>query len=103
VGGRPDFRRDLTLRPDQLHGLVQPLASCISGALLGRPFTDDLDRARAAVTDFRTLDHTRVASVLRRPLHRMVQDLQDFARAEPGSTRPQTGLPPRQRRAQETR
>lgn len=74
----PDVGRDPTLRADQLDRLVQPLESCLVAALAARPFADDLDRACAAVEDFRTQEHSRVASVLRRPLHRMVEDLAAF-------------------------
>ena len=55
----------------------------MSAALSGRPFADDLERARTAIADFRAHDHSRVASVIRRPLHRMVEDLETFA-AEAG-------------------
>ena len=48
-------------------------------ALSGRPFGDDLARARAAIEEARAADHTPVASVLRRPLHRMVEELEAFA------------------------
>jgi len=77
--GHPDFVRDATLRSERLDDLVRPLESCLSAALSGHPFADDLARARTAIADFRADDHSRVASVLRRPLHRMVEDLETFA------------------------
>jgi hypothetical protein len=44
----------------------------------GQPYAEDLDRARAAVERFRGVDHSAIASVVRRPLHRMVDDLAAF-------------------------
>jgi hypothetical protein len=44
----------------------------------GQPYAEDLDRARAAVERFRGVDHSAMASVVRRPLHRMVDDLAAF-------------------------
>jgi hypothetical protein len=40
------------------------------------------ERAQAAIVEFRAADHGPVASVVRRPLHRMVEELAAFA--EPG-------------------
>ncbi len=79
LSGRQGFGRDATLRSDQLGRLVEPLESCVVAALSGRPFGDDLVRARAAIDEARAADHTPVASVLRRPLHRMVEELEAFA------------------------
>ena len=62
-----------------LDDLVRPLAACVSAALSGHPFAGDLARARTAIADFRVHDHSQVASVVRRPLHRMVEDLETFA------------------------
>lgn len=86
IGGHPDFGRDTTLRFERSTDLVQPLELCVSAALSGRPFADDLAHARAAIVDLRAHDHSRVASVLRRPLHRVTEDLAAFADAEPTST-----------------
>jgi hypothetical protein len=36
------------------------------------------DRARAAIAEYLTADHGPVAAIVRRPLHRMVQELTDF-------------------------
>lgn len=79
LGDRPDFRRDATLRTDRLQRLVDPLASCVGAALTGRPFAEDLGRARAAVDEVRAADRTPLGAILRRPLHGMVEDLQAFA------------------------
>jgi len=76
---RPGFADDPTLRMDLLDRLVQPLERAMGAALDGRPHTEDLDRARVAIAEFRVADHAPVASVVRRPLHRMVEDLADFA------------------------
>ena len=37
-----------------------------------------IERAQAAVEQFRGVDHSGMASVVRRPLHRMVDDLAAF-------------------------
>jgi hypothetical protein len=66
------------LRPDLLGPLVEPLERAVTAALTGQPYAEDLDRARAAVERFRGSDHSGMASVVRRPLHRMVDDLAAF-------------------------
>ena len=75
---RPAFV-DPGLRRDVLDRLVQPLGRAMTAALAGRPYTEELDRARAAIAEFLTADHGPVASIVRRPLHSMVQELTDFA------------------------
>jgi hypothetical protein len=72
---RADFADEPTLRTDLLDRLVQPLERAMTAALAGRPHTDDLERARAAIAEFRVADHGPIGSVVRRPLHRMVEQL----------------------------
>ena len=84
---RPDFAGDPTLQLGPLDRLVQPLEHAVTAALAGHRFTADLERAQGAIVEFRAADHGPVASVVRRPLHRMVEELAAFA--EP---RPSTGL-----------
>lgn len=79
LSDRPDIGRDITLRSEHLSRVVRPLESCVTAALTGRPFGDDLERACTAIDDARAQDHTHVSAVLRRPLHSMVEDLQAFA------------------------
>ena len=74
---RPAFD-DPMLRFDLLQPLVEPLERAVTAALTGQPYAEDLDRARAAVERFRGVDHSAMASVVRRPLHRMVDDLAAF-------------------------
>jgi hypothetical protein len=69
---------DPMLRFDLLQPLVEPLERAVTAALTGQPYAEDLDRARAAVERFRGVDHSAMASVVRRPLHRMVDDLAAF-------------------------
>jgi hypothetical protein len=75
---RPAFGDDPMLRPDILDHLVEPFERAVTAALTGRPYAEDLDRARAAVEHFRAVDHSGMASVVRRPLHRMVDELGSF-------------------------
>ena len=75
---RPAFA-DPGLRRDHLDRLVQPLGRAMTAALAGRPYSEDLDQASTAITEYIAADHGPVASIVRRPLHRMVQDLTDFA------------------------
>jgi uncharacterized membrane protein YccC len=75
---RPAFA-DPGLRPDVLDRLVQPLGRAMTAALAGRPYIEDLDQARAAIAEYLSADHGPVAAIVRRPLHRMVQELADFA------------------------
>lgn len=75
---RPAFGDDPMLRFDLLQPLVEPLERAVTAALTGQPYAEDLDRARAAVERFRGVDHSAMASVVRRPLHRMVDDLAAF-------------------------
>jgi hypothetical protein len=63
------------LRADSLGRLVEPLEGAITAALAGRPYDAALEDARAAVDVFRAEPHTPVESVVRRPLHRMVEEL----------------------------
>ena len=76
---RPGFAGDPMLRLDLLDGLVQPLEQAMTAALAGRRFTADLERVQAAIVEFRAADHGPIASVVRRPLHRMVEELAAFA------------------------
>ena len=50
----------------------------MTAALAGRPCTEDLDRAGAAIAGYLRADHGPVAAIMRRPLHRMVEELTDF-------------------------
>jgi Fusaric acid resistance protein-like len=75
---RPAFGHDPMLRPDLLEPLVEPLERAVTAALTGRPYAEDLECAQAAVERFRGVDHSGMASVVRRPLHRMVDDLAAF-------------------------
>jgi uncharacterized membrane protein YgaE (UPF0421/DUF939 family) len=77
---RPGFADEPTLRTDLLDRLVQPLERAMSAALAGRSSPEDLERARTAIVEFRAADHGPIGSVVRRPLHRMVEDLAAFAR-----------------------
>jgi hypothetical protein len=51
----------------------------MTAALAGRRYDEDLSRAQGAIAEFRASDHDPIASVVRRPLHRMVEDLGAFA------------------------
>ena len=73
-----DRRHRGRLRLEFLEPLVEPLERAVIAALTGRPYAEDLERARAAVEQFRGVDHSGMASVVRRPLHRMVDDLTAF-------------------------
>ena len=53
--------------------LVPPTTLAVA-AVLAPP-----SRAQAAIAEFRASDHDPIASVVRRPLHRMVEDLGAFA------------------------
>jgi hypothetical protein len=75
---RPAFGDDPMLRPDLLEPLVEPLERAVTAALTGQSYAEDLERAQAAVEQFRGVDHSGMASVVRRPLHRMVDDLAAF-------------------------
>ena len=75
-GARPDVATPDVLGADLLDRLVAPLGSAIMAALTGRPFAAELAAARAVVDEFRASDHTPAASVVRRPLHRMVEELE---------------------------
>lgn len=76
---REDYARDAQLRPDALTEMAGPLADAIDAALTGRPFDQELARARAARRAFIASEHTPVASVTRRPLTRILEDLERFA------------------------
>ena len=76
---REEFATDEQLRFDSLAELAQPLADAIDAALTGRPFADELARAGAARRAFVASEHTPVASVTRRPLTRILEDLERFA------------------------
>lgn len=79
---RPDFGADPTSRPDLLDRLVQPLERAMTAAVAGRPYAADLGRAQAAIAEFRASEHGPAASVVRRPLHRMVEELAAFAQPD---------------------
>jgi hypothetical protein len=66
--------------------LVEPLQTSLTAALSGQPFMADLNRARTAIEDYRAEDHSGVTSVIRRPLHRMVEDLEQVTHSVPGSS-----------------
>ena len=72
VRGRPDAAAGPPPAPGRTVGRA------VTAALTGQPYAEDLDRARAAVERFRGVDHNAMASVVRRPLHRMVDDLAAF-------------------------
>lgn len=76
---REEYARDDQLRFEALAELAEPLADAVGAALTGRPFTDDLGRARAARQAFIASEHTTIASVTRRPLTRILEDLERFA------------------------
>jgi hypothetical protein len=76
---RPEFADDPTLRLDLLTRLVEPLERAVTAALTGQPYAEDLDRARTVVAEYHDIHHSRMASVVRRPLHRMVEELTAFA------------------------
>jgi len=85
-GGHPQFTSDPTLQPAHLARLVEPLQTSLTAALSGQPFMADLNRARTAIEDYRAEDHSGVAWVIRRPLHRMVEDLEQVSHSVPGSS-----------------
>ena len=79
---RPEYAGDPSLRLDLLDRVVQPLERAMTAALAGRPYTEDLERAQAARAEFVATDHGHVGSILRRPLHRMIEELAAFAQPE---------------------
>ena len=74
----PQYASDPHLRPDRLERVSEPLIEAIPAALEGAPFEAAVARATAAVAEFHSSEHSHLASVVRRPLHRMVEDLQSF-------------------------
>ncbi|ACV77398.1 hypothetical protein Namu_0989 [Nakamurella multipartita DSM 44233] len=80
---RFDFDQDAQLRPDSLRELTEPLAQALDDALAGREYAAALARARAARQAFVAGEHTRVASITRRPLNRILEDLERAGTAEP--------------------
>ena len=76
---REEYANDAQLRHDALAGLTDPLADAITAALTGRRCDQDMARARSARQDFIASDHTTIASVIRRPLNRILEDLERFA------------------------
>lgn len=76
---REEYARDAQLRFDALAEMAEPLADAVGAALTGRPFTEDLARARTARQAFVASEHTTIASVTRRPLTRILEDLERFA------------------------
>lgn len=76
---REEYAMDAQLRFDALAEMAEPLADAIDAALTDRPFTEDLARARAARQAFIASEHTTIASVTRRPLTRILEDLERFA------------------------
>lgn len=69
---RAEYATDPDLRHDRLTAVGQPLAVAMRAALRGEPFRAEIEQAHAAVRAFATAEHSHVASVVRRPLHRMV-------------------------------
>lgn len=76
---REEYARDAQLRFDALTEMAEPLADAIAAALTGRPFDGELARAQSARKTFAASEHTRIASVTRRPLTRILEDLERFA------------------------
>lgn len=76
---RSEFAQDTQLRHDALIEMAEPVAMAIDGALAGRSIDAELVRAREAWDAFVVSEHTRVASVVRRPLTRILEDLERFA------------------------
>lgn len=83
---RFDFDQDRQLRPDSLQELTEPLAQCLGDALAGRDYSAPLARARAARQAFVAGEHTRVASITRRPLNRILEDLERAGTAGPAGS-----------------
>jgi hypothetical protein len=76
---REEYAKDAQLRVDALAEMAEPLADAVEAALTGRPFDEQLDRARSARRAFIASEHTTIASVTRRPLTRILEDLERFA------------------------
>ena len=76
---REEYAKDAQLRADALAEMAEPLADAIGSALTGQGFDDDLVRARAARQAFIVSEHSTIASVTRRPLNRILEDLERFA------------------------
>ncbi len=81
LAGRPTFADDPHLLADSLREATEPAAEAMQHALVGEPFATDLASAIAVMDSFRAGPHSHLASVLRRPLHRLIEDLQQFAGA----------------------
>ena len=75
---RTEFAEDAQLRHESLTELTEPLAEAIDAALAGRPHEGALGRAQIARSAFIASEHSRVASVTRRPLNRIIEDLERF-------------------------
>lgn len=75
---RAEFAQDAQLRRAALTQLAEPLGQALDAALAGRPVDEAIQRARAAQEAYVASEHTRVASVTRRPLTRVLEDLEHF-------------------------
>lgn len=76
---REEYAKDAQLRIEALAEFAEPLADAVDAALNGGPFARELNRAQAARRAFIASEHTTVASVTRRPLTRILEDLERFA------------------------
>lgn len=74
-----EYAKDAQLRADAHTEMAEPLADAIGAALTGRDVDDDVVRARAARQAFIVSEHSTIASVTRRPLNRILEDLERFA------------------------
>ncbi len=79
--GRAGYTTDPQLSRPELDRIAEPLAHAIPLALSGRSFETVLRDAHLAIEEFRFTEHSHLASVVRRPLHRMVEKLERFADA----------------------
>ncbi len=75
---REEFAVDTALQSEALRELSEPLAEAVHAALTGQAFAEPLTRAHAAIDVYRSTEHSRLAAVTRRPLHRIVEDLERF-------------------------
>jgi uncharacterized membrane protein YgaE (UPF0421/DUF939 family) len=76
---REEYSNDAQLSLGALTDMAEPLAGAIDDALNGRPVDAALAQARSARQSFIASEHTRIASVTRRPLNRILEDLERFA------------------------
>jgi uncharacterized membrane protein YccC len=79
--GRAGYATDPQLSRPELDRIAEPLAHAMPLALTGRAFEAVLRDAHLAIQEFRVTEHSHLASVVRRPLHRMVEQLERFADA----------------------